>query len=143
MSISKSPSAYTDCYEAMDRALETKKGVRMLCESDSMARFFRMRCHSARSIRRRQNAAFYEIGHPQHGTCEYDAIQLRIREAPEGKAYLYFDLNKFLPGPIESLDDIDDDVDEELIIDYKPALQIEAPKLEIARTPLELVKRRV
>jgi len=145
MSISKSPQAYNDCYEAMDRAVASKFGIRMLMPNPDKAYYFRMRCHNARAITRRQNTKVYDEVHPMYNASPHDCLQLRIEyDRTAGKTYLYFDKNEVLPGPIEDLEEIH--ARRPITVEYTEVRQIEGPRDEIAPElgdVVQSIKRRI
>ena len=106
MTISNSPLSYTDCYEALDRALEDDRGVRVGVESLKSAQFLRMRLNQARAINRDENQRTYEPGHPLHGRSEYDRLMVRIKERGE-KTYVYIEQVGNFSRIIESLSEVE------------------------------------
>lgn len=103
MTLPESQRAYDDCFQAMDAALEDTEGVRVRMDSLDAATFFRMRCHKARSIDRKNNARTYEQGHPMHGCSAYDCLIFLAPRIIDGHAYLYIKKNDKVPGSIEPL----------------------------------------
>ena len=91
MSLSDSRLSYTDCYEAMDRALEDEKGIRVVVEDNNAATYYRMRLHQARKIDRRHNKSVYEPGDKLYGHSVYDVLIFRIREDIEGAWWVYME----------------------------------------------------
>lgn len=110
MSISSSPLSYTDCYEALDRALDDEKGVRVGVESIKSAQFLRMRLNQARSINRDENQRTYEPGHPLYGRSAYDRLMVRIKERGD-KVYVYIEQVANFTRVIESLSEIEPEVE--------------------------------
>ena len=129
--------AYKDCYDAMERALESSKGIRMRFPDEGKATYYRMRCHNARAIRRAENAKTYERGHPMHGTSIFDILVLQIRYDAEGNSWIYFIKNEFKPELVEDLSELDD---EPITVPYTEVRQIEGPKDELAPELTEVVK---
>lgn len=108
MTLPTSLTAYDNCIEALDKALDAKRGIRMTFEDHGAANFFRMRCHQARKLTRERNAKiFADPQHPMHGRSLYDALVLRIQQIGD-ETYLYIERNNILPGKIEDLDDVDE-----------------------------------
>jgi hypothetical protein len=133
MSLSTSRLAYTACYEAYDRAMASDRGIRLHFPNFSAANYYRMRCHMARKIDRRENKAIHpDPQHPLHGTSQYDALQLTI-ERVDGEFYLYFRKQVYLPSAIEDLDSLE--ADRPLVSHVKqltlppPPLRISPPKM--------------
>lgn len=84
MVTSTSRLSFTDCYDILDRALESERGVRITCEDEGQARHLRTRLHSARQIHRRDNAETYPLGDPRHGSSEYDVLTVKLRANGKG-----------------------------------------------------------
>jgi len=76
MTASSSILAYTDCFDAMDRALSEPVGVRLRCNSEGAAVYQRMRFNNARTMDRKSNREIYEKGHKLHGRSVYDQIKI-------------------------------------------------------------------
>ena len=107
MTLSTSITAYDNCFEAFDRAIEAKRGIRMEFDDWGSANFFRMRCHQARKLDRERNAKIYsDPEHPMHGRSTFDPLTLRIIREGDN-TYLYIERNTILPGKIEDLDDLE------------------------------------
>lgn len=79
MATSSSRLAYEDCFEALDRALASAKGIRMTVADENSAVHMKNRLHYARKLDRDSNAETYDPGHPLHGTSQYDALVIRLR----------------------------------------------------------------
>ena len=107
MTIPTSALAYTDCYEAMDAALEDSHGVRIPVDDMDAATFFRMRVHQARKLARERNAQVYDKGHPLYASSEYDKLVCRIRKSND-QMYLYIEQIPSLSGKIEPLSEIEE-----------------------------------
>lgn len=108
MSLPKSRLSYTDCYEALDQALEDEKGVRIPVASYDTALLFRLRLHQARQLHRNDNKLTYEEGHAMHGASPYDELVVRIRES-KGRTYVHIEKTKLDRGAVEPLSEIEDD----------------------------------
>lgn len=78
MPLPKSISAYGDCRDALDRALESERGIKIECETSGMAIRLRHRMNSFRSRDRQTNSKTYEATHPMHNASAYDKLILRI-----------------------------------------------------------------
>lgn len=115
MPISSSPLAYADCYDAMYRALEDDRGVRLKVDTRGNAEFLRMRLNTARAINREENAKTYPKGEPLHGRSEFDKLMFRIKElrSKDGstRVYVYLEqVSSFIPDTeIENLSEVTDD----------------------------------
>lgn len=79
MSLSRSPLWYGDCYEAMERALEDTKGVRLRVDTEGDANFLRMRLNQARVINREENLRTYAPDHPMYGRSAYDRLIFKVQ----------------------------------------------------------------
>lgn len=108
MTLPTSLAAYDNCIEALEKALESKRGIRMDFPDWGAANFFRMRCHQARKLTRERNAKiFTDPDHPMHGRSLYDALILRIQRLGDD-TFLYIERNNVLPGKIEDLDNLEE-----------------------------------
>ena len=65
--------AYADCFEIFDRALASKKGIRVFRESEAAAYYLRNRLNRARSLDAELNRRVYHAqpDHPLYGSSEY------------------------------------------------------------------------
>lgn len=120
MSVSTSPLSYTDCYEVMATAIEDKRGVRVRMDSLGDATHFRMRCHQARTLDRRENSKTYASDHPLHGRSAYDVLVLTLEE-DEDSAWVYFSKVILDTSRVESLSD------EPEQIEHEPVKQLASP----------------
>lgn len=103
MSIPMSRQSYGDCYELMEKALEDEKGVRVCMNTEDKATFFRMRCHTARQLHRKDNMQIYKPGDPMYGASIYDKLTFRIKEDEDGEFWVYAEKTELEPGAVESL----------------------------------------
>lgn len=69
-----SHEAYTDARVYMDQALESKKGIKIWCDTPNDAFRLRMRCYAARSKDRQQSLKIYSMEHPNYGRTPYDTL---------------------------------------------------------------------
>lgn len=83
MATSNSRLAYEDCFEALDRALASSRGVRITVESEGAAYHLRNRLNAARTKDREANAETYDDEHPLHGSSQYDSLVIKLRLAGE------------------------------------------------------------
>lgn len=83
MSLSNSRASYEDCYEVMDRALDTPDGVRVGFPDKDQATYYRMRINQARSLDRKYNGQSYAPTDPRRHHSEYDTLSARIRQSGE------------------------------------------------------------
>lgn len=81
MVTSNSKLSFDDCFDALDRALASARGIRLSFTSEGAARHFRTRLHTARRLDREANAETYEEGHPLHGTSQYDPLVVKLHLA--------------------------------------------------------------
>ena len=101
MATSTSPLAYDDCFEALDRALKSERGIRITCADSDSAYHLRNRLNYARRADRKANADIYERGDPMHGTSQYDSLVVRLRLG-DGKAVVLIEKIK-LTNQIEEI----------------------------------------
>jgi hypothetical protein len=104
MSTSASRYAYEDCYDLLDRALESNTGVRFVIEDDDVAEQWRVRLHRARQLSRDESRERYEPGHPEYGKSVYDKLVVSIKSA-KGARWIYIAARK-APLVIEDLDNV-------------------------------------
>ena len=131
MTISQSHMSYSDCYDAMNRALDDSQGVRIEVGTENEAIFFRMRCHKARAIDRRRNAEAYASDHPMHNASLYDPLVLRIRQN-SGRTWIYIEQQGLHLGEIEPLSQLEPETE-----------QLEGPEETLLLEQGEHVRRRV
>lgn len=136
MSISQSRAAYVDCYEYFDRALEEDVGIRLRVPDVDKATFLRMRLHTARVIRRRDNAEIYKPGDPMYNASPYDQITVKIAN-DDGKFYVILEKVQFIVD-IEPLEPI-----EGLKTLEAPKARAEIEQDEPLRLTHESIQRRV
>lgn len=79
MVTSSSKLSYEDCFEILDRALASSKGIKLSVESESAGYHLRNRINYARSADRKANAETYDPGHPLHGCSTYDTLTIKLR----------------------------------------------------------------
>ncbi len=103
MPLSDSRLAYKDCYAFLDQALEDGKGARVPFSNFASASYFRMRCHQARTINKRENKQIYQKGDPMWGLSEYDQLVVRIKEDTEGEFWVYAEIHSTAALEIELL----------------------------------------
>lgn len=105
MPLSQSILAYIDCTDVLDRALESKYGIRVTLPNMTAAMHFRDRVHQARVLHRRENAKIYEPGHMMHGRSEYDVLRVRLRTGGHnGTVYMNLEkIEQFAPTEITDL----------------------------------------
>ena len=107
MSMSNSRLAYRDCYEALDRALVSNKGVLVVCQSEGDAHHQRQRLNYARVLDRRDNREMYPSPfEPLHGRSHYDNIAVKLT-IYEGSHCVHLQPNNLNARPIIELDAIE------------------------------------
>jgi len=114
MTISDSPLSYKDCYDAMERALEDTKGIRLRVNRVQDAYHLRMRLNQARAINRRENRRTYDPEHHLYGRSIYDRLMFKIKErsAKNGdqKVYVYLErIGDLRPDQVEALSEVEPD----------------------------------
>lgn len=93
MTASTSSLSFTDCYDVLDQAMISAKGIRVKFDSRETAWHFRTRLYYARARNRIDNAESYPSDHPLFGRSEYDSLQVRVRENGKGWEVLVEKLN--------------------------------------------------
>lgn len=76
MPLPKSLAAYPDCQEALDRALDSSKGVKIKPDKSPWRLQLRLRYFITRV--REENKKVYPPEHPMHGASPYDAMSIRV-----------------------------------------------------------------
>lgn len=75
----RSPKAFSDVADLLERAINSEKGVRIPLSSRSAAITLRARANYYRKLDRVRNKDIYPMrDHPMHGNSTYDALVLRI-----------------------------------------------------------------
>lgn len=127
MTISHSRLAYADCYRIMDAALADERGVKIKFTDEKHATFFRMRCHQARAIERRESKEIYDKGDLHWGVSQHERLILRIR--PDGDLWwVLIEQAAVSPGDIVSLttgERLDVGLPQ---IEYQPQRQLPPPQ---------------
>jgi hypothetical protein len=100
--------SYLDAYEALDRAKDDSKGIRVKFSSISEAQTFRARLNYARVIDRRDNCSIYTENDPLYGRSVYDPLMARIRQDTEGGWWVYIEHTNLEERVVESLGEIED-----------------------------------
>jgi hypothetical protein len=77
MSYSSSLTSYPDITAALDKALASPKGVRIVFESKEAVSTFCGRVHSFRFKDRIMNMKIYGPEHKMHGNSAYDPLMIR------------------------------------------------------------------
>jgi hypothetical protein len=78
MPLSNSPMAYTDIRTAMDRALQSDKGIRVKIGEAGKAIHFRQKCYKLRLLDRKNSLNIYPKDHPMHGVSAYDSLVITV-----------------------------------------------------------------
>lgn len=108
MSTSESRLSYPDAQAFFDAALADDIGARRPFKTHGAAMQFRTRCHTLRSIYRKDNVKIYpDPQHPLHGRSEYDPITIRdpIQDA-SGEWWVYAERLDVGDEEIEALSEI-------------------------------------
>lgn len=77
MGTSKSPLSFGDCQGALERALESERGIQITFAYPGEAVRFQARCNMFRVRDRRQNKESYPEDHPLHNHSIYDGLSIR------------------------------------------------------------------
>lgn len=80
MSFSTSPLSFNDVKAALNRALESPKGIRITFENNGRAVAFIQRANYWRLQDRKESKTIFPDTHPQHGTSIYDGLILGREE---------------------------------------------------------------
>lgn len=81
MSYNTSITSYVDIRGALDRALESVKGVRLKFPDERAAFTFKGRVHSFRYLDRKENKKIYaDPDHPMHGRSVYDPLMVKTED---------------------------------------------------------------
>lgn len=78
MSFNKSPLAFDDVREILDKALASPRGIMIPCSTRGAAVALRVRLNYYRKMDRTQSRETYTRDHPMHGRSAYDKLVLRI-----------------------------------------------------------------
>ncbi len=102
--------SYGDAYDALDRAKDDPKGIRVKFEDFAGAATFRSRLHYARQVDRKDNLQIYEEdqGNPLYGRSVYDTLVVRIKPDTEGCSWVYIEHASIGDRVVESLSEMDD-----------------------------------
>ncbi len=81
MAYNTSITSYPDIRAALDRALESAKGVRLRFSDKKSAMTFRGRVHSFRFRDRKENSKIYHDTDPMYGRSVYDPLMVKTIDA--------------------------------------------------------------
>jgi hypothetical protein len=101
MTISTSRTAYSDCFDLFDRALDSPRGIRNRCRDAGAANHLKVRLHYARTLSRREAREVYAEDDPAFGVSPYDPFVVRVR-AIEGVWWVYIE-PRAVQGEVEEL----------------------------------------
>lgn len=134
--------SYGDAYEALDRAKDDAKGIRLKHRDAASAQTFRSRVHYARQVDRRDNMAIYNEDDALYGRSVYDPLVVRIKQDTEGAWWVYIEHASLENVVIESLSELEDEEIELSIPPPAKAEPIKYPEYTQSLTTGEPVKRR-
>ncbi len=80
MSFSKSVLAYPDIRDYFERAIESEKGIRIICTDAKAATMYKHRINYFRVLHRKDNQKLYPQDHTMHGRSPYDVLVVKQRE---------------------------------------------------------------
>lgn len=80
MPYSTSLTSYPDIVKVLDRALESRAGVRVTFETVEGVMTFCGRVHTFRHQDRKANAKIYPADHHMHGASVYDPLTIKRRK---------------------------------------------------------------
>lgn len=108
MSTSESRLSYPDAQVFLDAAISDDIGARRPFPTYGAAMQFRTRCHTLRSICRKDNRKIHpDPQHPLHGRSEYDSISIRDPlQDGEGEWWVYAERLDVGDEEIEALSEI-------------------------------------
>jgi hypothetical protein len=93
--------AYADCYELLDRAMESERGIQRLFVDKGEAMNYRMRLQKARDEDRKQSRLVYQPGDPLYNTTEYAALTVRMPSLDHERQRWVVRIEKRLVGEME------------------------------------------
>jgi hypothetical protein len=99
--------SYGDAYDALDRAKDDPKGIRIRFADLAAAQTFRSRVHNARQVDRRDNSTIYDPSDPLYGRSVYDPMIVRIRQDEEGFHWVYIEHTSIDKMVVENLSEAD------------------------------------
>lgn len=70
-------SAYTDCEEHFDSALESENGIAIDLETQGMATRLMQRLNTCRKLHRERSTTIYEPSDPNFGVSPWDALVVK------------------------------------------------------------------
>jgi hypothetical protein len=73
-------TSYVDIRGALDKALESEKGVRLRFPDAKAAMTFKGRVHSLRFLDRKENKKIYPPDDPMHGRSVYDPLMVKTED---------------------------------------------------------------
>ena len=90
MSLPTQPGAYRDCYDLFNLALSAPAGYCAPIDYDeNTARHFQLRMNQARRVLRDQSRRIYPSDHHLYDVSEYDGLQVRLKQHPNGIWWVY------------------------------------------------------
>jgi hypothetical protein len=73
-------TSYVDIRAALDKALESQKGVRLRFPDAKAAMTFKGRVHSLRFLDRKENKKIYNETDPMYGRSVYDPLMVKTED---------------------------------------------------------------
>jgi len=80
MAYNTSITSYVDIRAALDKALESQKGVRLRFPDAKAAMTFKGRVHSLRFLDRKENKKIYNETDPMYGRSVYDPLMVKTED---------------------------------------------------------------
>jgi len=96
-----SRQAFIDCYELLDRAIESTRGIQRLFDDHGAAMNFRVRLHKARAYDRHNNQLIYQPDDPLYAQTIYAQIVVREPRFDPDRGKWVLKLEK---GVVEEMD---------------------------------------
>lgn len=88
MTTPKSPEAFPHAREALERAVESERGIAITFPTHKAALHFRFSCYTARSRLQRQLQRILSPEDPSYHSSPYSKLSLEIEELSDGRARL-------------------------------------------------------
>jgi hypothetical protein len=116
MSASTSRLSFQDCFDVMEKAIESERGVRVQFETEGAAKHFLVRLNKARVLDRDENRQTYVPGDMLFGRSVYDPLMGQIRRV-DGTVWLF--INKLSAEHL-----VIEDIDGTELVDSQPRVEI-------------------
>lgn len=88
MPTSKDPALYKDVQPLMERAKESKHGIRVTVDTSQRAHSIRLRCYAYRRALFTQSKTLFQVTEPGFECTPYDNIVISVEASPKGGWYV-------------------------------------------------------